>query len=93
MPRWLGIADLLLAFPACGVAAASLLTGRMASPEALIAVGALAVIGMLHLFVRQRRSKDVRFDGAVQAGADGGTTCDDSGGGGDCGGGGDGGGD
>lgn len=91
MPRWLGIAYLFLGFPACGVVAASLLAGRMTSPEALVALVALAAIGLLHLSVRQRRSKGVRIDGAVQTGADGGTSCYDSSGGGDCGGGGDGG--
>jgi hypothetical protein len=92
MPRWLGIAYLFLAFPACGVVAASLPAGRMMSPEALIALGVLVVIGLLHLSVRQRRSKGARFDGAMQTGADGGTSCDDGSASGDCGGG-DGGGD
>ncbi len=95
MPRWLGIAYLFLAFPACGVFAASLMAGRMTSPEALIALGILVVIGLLHLSARQRRSKGVRFDAAVRTGADGGTNCNDGSASGDCGdgGGGDGGGD
>jgi hypothetical protein len=91
MPRWLGIAYIFLAFPACGVVAASLMAGRMTSPETLIALGVLGAIGLLHLLVRRQRSKGVRFDGPIQTGADGGTACDDAG---DCGGGGeDGGGD
>ncbi len=93
MPRWLGIAYLFLAFPACGVVAASLLAGRMTSLAALLALGVLALVGLLHLFSRQRRSKEVRSDGRVQIGADGGTSCDDGVAGGDCGSGGDGGGD
>lgn len=93
MPRWLGIAYLFAVFPACGIVAASLLAGRITSFEGFLALGVIALIGLLHLCLRHRRSRDTRFDGAFQTGADGTATCGEDGAGGDCGSGGDGGGD